>query len=138
MIALGIAVIGWVPGKFDVRGRPRTAAAVLGMTLLAVLFGYSRLPGSGSFRLSSTPNGACLTIPARSLCPYREASRRRVQARSFIDSSSAMDPRVGCSWHELDHGRRAAKRPRRPDQLHHTDGLVAVSPRNPASCLQPH
>ena len=38
MIALGIAVIGWVPGKFDVRGRPRTAAAVLGMTLLAVAF----------------------------------------------------------------------------------------------------
>ena len=35
---LGIAVIGWVPGKFDVRGRPRTAAAVLGMTLLAVAF----------------------------------------------------------------------------------------------------
>ena len=38
MIALWIAVIGWVPGKFDVRGRPRTAAAVLGMTLLAVAF----------------------------------------------------------------------------------------------------
>src|ERR1022692_3454087 len=27
----------------------------------------TRLPGSGSFRLSSTPNGTCLTIPARSL-----------------------------------------------------------------------
>src|ERR1022692_736705 len=36
MIALGIAVIRWVPGKFDVRGRPRTAAAVLGVMLLAV------------------------------------------------------------------------------------------------------